>query len=284
MTDPIRRLVMQHADMGKIEEQARAEGMRTMYEDGLVKALERHDDDRRSAARDAGKLMALYRYKAVTLRRRSRRRAVRRRVERRSRREDPGRGQYPAGSSRTRAAQAGGSGLGGLFKRTAMSATQVLQFTQQLRRCSAPACRSTAHCRSLLELPEGEKARRVIERVRDHGARRRAVVRGLEAEPASSPRLYVNMVRAGEIGGSLDATLARLANYLERAKALRESVVNAMIYPAILIVMVFARAVRAADFRRAAVRADVQGHERRAAADHQDRAVRRRRRCAIGGG
>jgi general secretion pathway protein E len=39
MSEPIRRLVMQHADMGKIEEQARAEGMRTMYEDGLVKAL-----------------------------------------------------------------------------------------------------------------------------------------------------------------------------------------------------------------------------------------------------
>jgi len=39
MSDPLRRLVMQHADMGKIEELARAEGMRTMYEDGLVKAL-----------------------------------------------------------------------------------------------------------------------------------------------------------------------------------------------------------------------------------------------------
>ena len=40
MTDPIRRLVMQHGDMGKIEDQARAEGMRTMYEDGLVKSLQ----------------------------------------------------------------------------------------------------------------------------------------------------------------------------------------------------------------------------------------------------
>jgi len=39
MSDPLRRLVMQHADMGKIEELARAEGMRTMYEDGLVKSL-----------------------------------------------------------------------------------------------------------------------------------------------------------------------------------------------------------------------------------------------------
>ena len=40
MTDPIRRLVMQHAGMGDIEEQARGEGMRTMYEDGLVKAMQ----------------------------------------------------------------------------------------------------------------------------------------------------------------------------------------------------------------------------------------------------
>ena len=40
MADPIRRLVMQHADMGKLEEAARELGMRTMYEDGLVKSLE----------------------------------------------------------------------------------------------------------------------------------------------------------------------------------------------------------------------------------------------------
>jgi general secretion pathway protein E len=39
VTDPIRRLVMKHAGMGEIEEQARREGMRTMYEDGLVKAM-----------------------------------------------------------------------------------------------------------------------------------------------------------------------------------------------------------------------------------------------------
>ena len=39
MSDAIRRQVMSHAGMGEIEDQARAEGMRTMYEDGLVKAL-----------------------------------------------------------------------------------------------------------------------------------------------------------------------------------------------------------------------------------------------------
>jgi general secretion pathway protein E len=39
MTDPLRRLVMQHADAGAIERAARAEGMRTMYEDGIAKAV-----------------------------------------------------------------------------------------------------------------------------------------------------------------------------------------------------------------------------------------------------
>lgn len=39
MNDPLRRLVMQHAGMGELEQAARDNGMRTMYEDGLVKAL-----------------------------------------------------------------------------------------------------------------------------------------------------------------------------------------------------------------------------------------------------
>jgi general secretion pathway protein E len=39
MTDNLRRMIMQHAGMGDLEEAARKEGMRTMFEDGLVKAL-----------------------------------------------------------------------------------------------------------------------------------------------------------------------------------------------------------------------------------------------------
>jgi general secretion pathway protein E len=39
MSDALRRLVMQHANEGDIEKQARSEGMRTMYEDGIAKAV-----------------------------------------------------------------------------------------------------------------------------------------------------------------------------------------------------------------------------------------------------
>ncbi len=121
-----------------------------------------------------------------------------------------------------------------------MNQTQVLQFTQQLATLLGAGQPLDRALQILLELPESEKARRIIERIRDHVRGGAPLSEALEAEPGVFSRLYVNMVRAGEIGGSLDATLARLANYLERAKALKESVINAMIYPAILVVMVFA--------------------------------------------
>ena len=140
--------------------------------------------------------------------------------------------------------EAGGAGavggMGGLFKRSAMSQTQVLQFTQQLSTLLGAGQPLDRALQILLELPESDKARRIIERIRDHVRSGAPLSDGLEAEPGVFSKLYVNMVRAGEIGGSLDQTLSRLANYLERTKALKESVINAMIYPAILIVMVFA--------------------------------------------
>jgi general secretion pathway protein E len=40
MTDPIRRLIMKHATSGEIQDLAVAEGMRTMYQDGLTKCLQ----------------------------------------------------------------------------------------------------------------------------------------------------------------------------------------------------------------------------------------------------
>jgi general secretion pathway protein E len=40
MSDEIRRMVMRQATAGEIERQARAEGMRTMYQDGMLKALQ----------------------------------------------------------------------------------------------------------------------------------------------------------------------------------------------------------------------------------------------------
>jgi general secretion pathway protein F len=57
----------------------------------------------------------------------------------------------------------------------------------------------------------------------------------LEAHKDIFSRFYVNMVRASEAGGTLDLGLARLVEYLERAKALKDNVLSALIYPSVLV-------------------------------------------------
>ena len=47
--------------------------------------------------------------------------------------------------------------------------------------------------------------------------------------------LYANLVEAGEAGGILDTILGRLANYIEKALALKKKVKAAMVYPAAII-------------------------------------------------
>jgi len=128
--------------------------------------------------------------------------------------------------------------LGNLFKRSAMSVAQTVQFTQQLATLMGAGQPLDRALQILLELPESEKAKRMIERVRDAVRGGSTLSDALESEHGAFSRLYVNMVRAGEVGGSLDDTLKRLADYMERSKALKESVINAMIYPIILVVMV----------------------------------------------
>lgn len=46
---------------------------------------------------------------------------------------------------------------------------------------------------------------------------------------------YINMVRSGEVSGQMSAVLDRLVEHMERQRALRESIVSATIYPAILL-------------------------------------------------
>jgi general secretion pathway protein F len=56
----------------------------------------------------------------------------------------------------------------------------------------------------------------------------------LKKHPKVFPTLYVNMIRAGEAGGVLATVLDKLNEFLESTKELKDNVVSAMIYPAIL--------------------------------------------------
>jgi type IV pilus assembly protein PilC len=57
----------------------------------------------------------------------------------------------------------------------------------------------------------------------------------LSAHPRIFRDLYVNMVRAGEIGGDLEEILQRLAAYFEKSAAVRSKVLSALYYPAAVV-------------------------------------------------
>lgn len=136
------------------------------------------------------------------------------------------------------AAGAGGAGLAGLFRRKDLSPAQIRQFTQQLATLLGAGQPLDRALGILMELPESEAARRVIARVRETVRGGAPLSLALEQQHGLFSRLYVNLVRAGEAGGGLQPALARLAEYLERSQALRSSMINALIYPAILMSVV----------------------------------------------
>ena len=59
--------------------------------------------------------------------------------------------------------------------------------------------------------------------------------RALARYPDNFGDFYVNMIRSGEASGQLSGVLQRLVDHMERLRALRESVISAMTYPAILL-------------------------------------------------
>jgi len=57
----------------------------------------------------------------------------------------------------------------------------------------------------------------------------------LAQNPRIFNKLYVNMVRAGELGGVMELVLTRLAEYQEKAQKLKNKIVTAMIYPVVVM-------------------------------------------------
>jgi type IV pilus assembly protein PilC len=63
---------------------------------------------------------------------------------------------------------------------------------------------------------------------------------GLAQHPRLFNDLYVNMVKAGELGGVLEVVLTRLAEFQEKAQKIKNKVVAAMVYPIIVLFLALA--------------------------------------------
>src|SRR5215204_819464 len=89
----------------------------------------------------------------------------------------------------------------------------------------------------LSEQTENPKLKAVVVEVRKDVEAGSFLSEALEKHPDAFSRLYVEMVKAGEIGGILDGVLLRLADQLERDQDLRRKIRSAMTYPVVVLVL-----------------------------------------------
>ncbi|QWF16103.1 type II secretion system protein XpsF [Lysobacter capsici] len=126
----------------------------------------------------------------------------------------------------------------GLFKPKPFTGARLVQFTQQLSTLLGAGQPLDRALTILLDLPEDEAAKSTVADIRDAVRGGTSLSVALERQHGTFSRLYINMVRAGEAGGNLHETLSRLDDYLERSRVMQGRVINALIYPAILLCMV----------------------------------------------
>ncbi len=135
-------------------------------------------------------------------------------------------------------AGAGGFSLAALrMGRRGMSTREVGQFTQQMATLLGAGLPLDRSLQVLMELSENDRVRSTVSDIRDHVREGGSLSDALEKQHGAFSRLFVSMVRAGEIGGTLDVTLSRLSDYMERSRDLKDSVVSALIYPIILVIL-----------------------------------------------
>lgn len=130
----------------------------------------------------------------------------------------------------------GNSGSGG----TAPGARRLREISSFMRQLSVLVSTGTPMVEAIgsleKQLPEGP-FRRVIEDVRHRVEEGSQFSEALAAHPRWFDPVCRSLIAAGESGGQLDAMLRRLATLLRQQLKVRSTVISAMIYPSVLIVV-----------------------------------------------
>ena len=130
---------------------------------------------------------------------------------------------------------AGGVALPALpaFGRRRVKGRDLLIMTQELTALVSSGLPLDRSLATLAELADNPELRRILEEVLHAVQGGKSLAEAL-GQHRVFPPLYVNMIRAGEIGGFLELVLERLSEYLERGQQLRDEVRAALTYPALL--------------------------------------------------
>ncbi len=123
------------------------------------------------------------------------------------------------------------------WKQKRIRRKDLLIFTQELHtlvKSGFPLDRSLTIISQIAESPS---MRDVIQDILKEVKGGKSFSEALGKYPDVFPKVYINMIRAGEAGGALEEILAHLRNYLATSDDLRSYIVGALIYPMLLSVV-----------------------------------------------
>lgn len=111
----------------------------------------------------------------------------------------------------------------------------MVQFARQFATLMAAAVPLVLSLEILQGLTDDRPLRQALEKVTSAIQAGSTLADALRRHPKVFSDIFVAVLDAGEQGGSLDAALLRLAEYMERAQEVSERVRGAMIYPAVIV-------------------------------------------------
>jgi len=123
------------------------------------------------------------------------------------------------------------------WRRQRVTEEQIGDITRELStllQAGLPLDRALA---ILVSLADNEPLADMLGNIRERVKEGATLADAMEEQGPVFNRFYISLLRAGESGGALEVVLERLADHLESAKEMRNTLTSALIYPAILVVV-----------------------------------------------
>ena len=127
-----------------------------------------------------------------------------------------------------------------LFQRKSVKPKTLMIFTRQLATLIDAGLPLLRGLTVLAKQERDSVLKSTINKVADSVQGGSTFSEGLAQHPRLFNDLYVNMVKAGELGGVLELVLTRLAEFQEKAQKVKNKVVAAMVYPIIVLLLAVA--------------------------------------------
>ncbi|MBW1972220.1 MAG: type II secretion system F family protein [Deltaproteobacteria bacterium] len=110
----------------------------------------------------------------------------------------------------------------------------VVVLTRQMATLISAGLPVVESLEALIEQTENARLKRVLRGVKEKVNEGLSLAQSLAEYPKVFPTLYINMIKAGEQSGTLELTLKRLSNYLEKQLWLKNRIMAALAYPMVM--------------------------------------------------